>query len=120
MKETAFQFWGKKFFNHMKKETIKQFFKPDLRKIIIFMIFMFIAFGGQTQSWVFSDKDMGLPKPPLFDLLAPFPFWIVWVFLLAPLALLSNLIVAIGGYDMDFIMREPFWLFGIINLIYFY
>lgn len=104
----------------MNKEAIKQFFKPDLRKIIIFGIFMFIAFAGYTQTWVFSGKDMGLPKPPIFDILAPFPFWVVWLFLISPLALLSNLIVAIGGYNADFIMRGPFWFFGIINLIYFY
>ena len=111
---------GEENFFIMNKELIKQFFKPDLMKIVLFMIFMFIAFAGYTQSWVFSGKDMGSPKPPLFDLLAPFPFWVVWVFLLLPLALLSNLIVTVGDYDMDFIMRGPFWPFGIINVIYFY
>ena len=104
----------------MSQETIKEFLNHDLRKCIVFLVFIFICFAGYTQSWVFSGKDIGSPKPPLFDLLAPFPFWIIWVFLLLPLALLSNLIVAIGGYNVDFIMRGPFWLFGIINLIYFY
>jgi len=91
----------------MNKEIIKEFLKLDLRKCIVFVLFIFIVFAGHTQSWVFSGKDIGLPKPPLFDLLAPFPFWIILVFLLLPLALLSNLIVAIGGYNVDFIMRGP-------------
>lgn len=99
---------------------VKQFVRADRRKFIIFATFMFIAFAGYTQSWVFSGKDIGLPKPLLFDLFAPFPFWIIWTTLLLPLGLLSNVIVAIGGYKADFIMRGPFWLFVIINLAYFY
>ena len=104
----------------MKHETIHQFLKPDRKKILILLIFLFIAFAGHTQSWVFSGKDMGLPKPPLFDLLKIFPFWVVWVLLLLPLGLLSNLLVTIGGYDADFVMRGPFWLFWMIQVIYFY
>lgn len=104
----------------MKKETIKCFFTPDRNRILIFVMFTLVAFAGHIQSWVFSGKDMGLPKPPLFELLTPFPFWVVWVMLLLPLGLLSNVIVAIGGYDADFIMRGPFWLSWIIQLLYFY
>lgn len=104
----------------MKKETIKHFFKPDWKKIPVFVIFMFIAFAGHTQSWVFSGKDAGLPKPPLFDLLRPFPFWVIWILLLLPLGLISNVIVAVGGYGADFIMGGPFWLFWIIQSVYFY
>ena len=29
------------------------------------------------------------PKPPLYDLLQPFPIWPVWMFLLMPLAVVS-------------------------------
>ena len=104
----------------MNKESIREFLMPDLRKCIVFLVFMFICFAGYIQSWVFSGKDIGSPKPPLFDLLAPFPFWIVWVFLLLPLILLSNLIVAIFRYNADFIMRGSFWLFWTINFVYFY
>jgi len=104
-------------------QLIKQFLKPDWRKTLVFLIFLFIAFGGHTLSYVFSDgEERGLLKPPLFDLFSRFlPFlWVVWVFLLMPLHLLSSLLVAIGGYEADFVMRGPFWLFVIIQLIYFY
>jgi len=104
----------------MKKEAIKQFLTPDRKKILVLAVLMLVAFAGYMQSWAFSGKDMGLPKPPLFELLTPFPFWVVWVMLLLPLGLLSNVIVAIGGYDADFIMRGPFWLSWIIQLLYFY
>jgi len=102
------------------KDTTRRFFTPDWKRILIFVILALVAFAGHIQSWVFSGKDMGLPKPPLFDLLAAFPFWVVWVILLFPLGMLSNVIVAIGGYDVDFIMRGPFWLFWVIQLLYFY
>jgi len=102
------------------KEAVKRFFKPDWKRILVFVMLTLVAFAGHMQSWVFSGKDMGLPKPPLFELLAPFPFWVAWVVLLLPLGMLSNVIVAIGGYDADFIMRGPFWLFWTIQLLYFY
>jgi len=104
----------------MKGQTVKQFITPDWKRVVILAVFLFIAFAGYTQSWVFAGKDMGLPKPPLFDILAPFPFWVLWVISLFPLGMLSNLIVAALGYEADFIMRGPFWLFWAIQLIYFY
>jgi len=104
----------------MKKDAIKRFLTPDRKKILVLPVLMLVAFAGYIQSWVFSGKDMGLPRPPLFDLIAPFPFWVVWVVLLLPLGALSNVIVAIGGYDADFIMRGPFWISWVIQLLYFY
>jgi len=101
-------------------KTVLQFLKPTWKRLAIFAVLAFIAMAGYIQSWVFSGKDMGLPKPPLFDLLSPFPFWLLWVFLLSPLALLSNALVMIGGYETDFVMRGPFWIFSIVNLVYFY
>lgn len=104
----------------MRKDAIKRFFTPDWRRLLVFVILVLVAFAGYTQSWVFSDKDAGVPKSPFFDLLAPFPFWLSWVMLLFPLGMLSNLVVAIGGYKADLIMRGPFWLFWVIQLLYFY
>ncbi len=104
----------------IKKKMIQKFLNPNPNKILIFVIFLFIAFAGYTQSYVFSGKDTGSPEPPLYDLLEPFPFWAIWVLLILPLTLLSGVIVTVGGYDADFIMRGPFWLFMIIQLIYFY
>jgi hypothetical protein len=104
----------------MKREAIRRLFTPDRKRILIFVILALVAFAGYVQSWVFSGKDMGLPKPPFFDLLAPFRFWAVWVMLLLALGMLSNVIVAIGGYDADFIMRGSFPSSWMIQLLYLY
>jgi len=100
--------------------TALQFLRPNWKKLVIFAVFAFIAVAGHIQSWVFSGKDMGLPKPPLFDLLSLFPFWLLWVSLLSPLALLSNGLIMIGGYEIDFVMGGQFWIVSIINAVYFY
>jgi hypothetical protein len=44
---------------------------------MVFAVLLFIALAGYAQSWVFSGKDIGLPKPPFFDLLQPLPFWVL-------------------------------------------
>ncbi len=104
------------------KEIIKEFFKPDRGKALIFITFMFIAYVGSIQRWAFSNgKDFGVPKPPLYDFFAPISFcWIIWVLLLWPLEPLSKILIAVGGYQTDFIMRGPEWLFWVIQVVYFY
>jgi len=94
-------------------QTMKEFLKPDWRKVLLFAVFALIAVGGHIQSWAFSDVP---PKPPLYDLLRPFPIWPIWVFLLMPLGVLS-LPLRIIGLD---IMSGHFWLFVAANAIYFY
>jgi hypothetical protein len=60
----------------MAKETVKQFFKPTWGKILLLGIFVLIMIGSHIQSWAFTDgEEFGLPKPPLYDLLRPFPLW---------------------------------------------
>jgi len=93
--------------------TMKQVLKPDWWKILLFVIFIAIAIGGKIQAWGFSDIP---PKPPLYDLLRPFPIWITWMSLLAPLALLTSPLKLLG---LD-IMGGPPWLFIVTNIIYFY
>jgi hypothetical protein len=102
------------------KDTITKFLKPNRINIVVFLIFIFIAFAGQTQSWMFVDDAGVVPKPYLYDLLQPFPLWLLWVFLLSPLILISNVIVSIGGYEADFITRGPGWSFLVIQVVYFY
>ena len=94
-------------------QSIKRFLKPDWRRLILFAIFVAIAVGGEIQAWAFSDIP---PKPPLYDLLRPFPIWPMWMFLLMPLALLA-LPLRLIGIDL---MSGPPWLFITANLIYFY
>ena len=93
--------------------TVKQMLKPDWRKLFLFAIFIAIAVGGKIQAWAFSDVP---PKPPLYNLLQPFPIWPIWMFLLMPLALLA-LPLRLLGLD---VMGGPPWLFIIANIIYFY
>ena len=59
--------------------SVRQFLMPNWKKLVVFALFMLIAFAGSTQSWAFSGKDAGLPKPPLYDLFSPYPFWLIWV-----------------------------------------
>ena len=102
------------------KNTITKFLKPNRINIVVFLILIFIALAGQTQSWMFVDDAGVVSKPYLYDLLQPFPFWLLWVFLLSPLILISNVIVSIGGYEADFITRGPGWFFLVIQVVYFY
>ena len=94
-------------------QTLKQVLRPDWRKILLFAIFVAIAIGGKIQAWAFTDVP---PKPPLYDLLRPFPIWPIWMFLLMPLALLA-LPLRLLGLD---VMGGPSWLFIVANITYFY
>jgi hypothetical protein len=97
----------------VKKQIVKQFLKPEWRRLLLLAIFVAIAVGGRIQAWVFSDAP---PKPPLYDLLQPFPIWPVWMFLLMPLAVVSLPLRSVGIDVMD----GPPWLFMAASLIYFY
>lgn len=100
---------------------MRKFFKPNKARLLLFAVFMLIFIVGRIQTWAFSGKELNIPKPFLYDFLAPLGFvWLIWVFLLYPLDLLSKLLISIGGYDSDFIMREPYPLFELINVVYFY
>lgn len=80
--------------------------------MLLFAVFALIAVGGHIQSWAFSDVP---PKPPLYDLLRPFPLWSMWMQLLFPLIILS-LPLRIIGVD---VMAGPFWLYVVANGLYF-
>ena len=97
----------------MKRQIAKQFLKPEWRRLLLFAVFVAIAVGGKIQAWAFSDVP---PKPPLYDLLRPFPIWPIWMLLLMPLAVVS-LPLRLVGID---VMGGPPWLFITANLIYFY
>jgi hypothetical protein len=94
-------------------QTLKQVLRPDWRKFLLFAIFVVIAIGGNIQAWVFTDVP---PKPPLYDLLRPFPIWPIWMYLLIPLALL---VLPLRLLNID-VMGGPFWLFIVANITYFY
>lgn len=94
-------------------QTVKRLLAPDWRRLLVFGFFVAIAIGGTIQAWAFSDIP---PKPPLYDVLRPFPIWPIWMALLIPLALLA-LPLTLLGID---VMGRPSWLFVGANLVYFY
>lgn len=87
-----------------------KFLKPTPSKIIIFAFFMVIVAGGSVQTWAFSGKDMGTPKPFLYDILKPLPFWVLWMYLSLPLFVVS--------VPFSIVASGP--LFLPLNMIYFY
>lgn len=97
----------------MTAQRVWQFLKPTFGKLLLLALFILIMMGGRIQAWAFSDMP---PKPPLYDLLRPFPIWPLWMLLLAPLALLV-LPLRLVGID---VMGGPAWLFLFANLAYFY
>ena len=56
-------------------------------------MFALIAVGGTIQAWAFYGLP---PKPLLYDFLGPFPFWVVWMYLLVPLDVLLRPLKSIG------------------------
>lgn len=66
--------------------SVRQFIKPDWRKLALFGVLLLIAVGGQIQTWMFSDDPS--TKPLLYDLLRPLPLWFLWILTMIPLFLL--------------------------------
>jgi hypothetical protein len=86
-----------------------KFLKPTPSKVILFGLFMAVVIGGYIQAWAFSGKDMGTPRPFLYDILKPLPFWSLWMYMSLPLLVISGPFSFISG---------P--LFLPVNMIYFY
>ena len=87
-----------------------RFFTPDLKKLLITVCLCLIGVAGQIQAWAFSKVGN---KPPLYDFLGSAPFWELWIFLLAPVALPLKAM----GFEFSHL---PEWLFIIFNVVYFY
>lgn len=62
--------------------------RPDWRKLLLFLGLAFICVGGAVQTYAFID-DVGIPEPPLYDLLRPYDLWTPWILFTLPLHLLS-------------------------------
>jgi len=73
------------------KHELKSILIPDWRKLAIFTVLSLICIGGVIQSYAFIDEILGIPKPPLYDLLKPFSIWPAWVLLVVPLYILSHI-----------------------------
>ena len=102
------------------KDIVVQMFiilKPDWKKIIVFIGFIIIYAGGTIQSWAFTDlEDFGYPPPPFYDLVRLFPFWLVWILTLIPLAIPYWLF----GQAAYYILSDQYRLFVTITLLAYY
>lgn len=107
--------------NNIKKifVELKRKLRFERRIVILLSVLLFIAFAGYTQSWVFSSKDSGVPKPLLFDILNHFPFWSLWMILLLPLIIISEFFTVIN-LNINLISQSPLWLLVVVNVLYFY
>lgn len=99
---------------------VKKIFQPTIIKIALFVLFMVIVAGGYIQTYAFTDgEEYGLPKPPLYDLIDPIPFWPLWMMLSVPLfavgSILSSILSASG---VRILSSTPFFFIG--NIVYFY
>jgi len=90
--------------------TLRNFLKPDWRKILLLTLFGLLSAGGEIQAWAFSEHDPQT-KPPLYDLLRPLPFWLVYVVSILPLVWLSAFFGSIGldplkaGFNANLLWR---------------
>ncbi len=98
-----------------KKEKIVQlvkFLKPTKIKIVFWVMFVLIGLAGRIQGYAFSDGETyGLPKPLFYDLLKPFPFWVLYMYLLFPLLILGSI------FNIHYL---PSYLSFSIDVVYFY
>lgn len=93
---------------------MKKFFNPDWRKLLLFGVLILIAVGGEIQAWAFDDEPQ--TKPPLYDLLRPYPFWLIWIFSTVPLLIISAPFRSIVQNLPDIFFR----LWWIVLVIYYY
>jgi hypothetical protein len=101
----------------MIKQAIVAFFKPSLPIIIVMGMFLGISIPAQFQRWGMDEQIMGVPKPPFYDELQPFPFRLVYAWLMIPAAF-----VGVWGWALS--IPLPIQLFtpagAILHVVYFY
>lgn len=95
---------------------MKKILKPDFRKLLLFSVFILIAVGGQIQAWGFDDDDLQT-KLPLYNLLRPYPFWLVWIFSLIPLMIISAPFRTFIQ-NINFGLMYHLWWIGLVSYYY--
>lgn len=85
-----------------------RFFRPDVVRITLLVVFLVIAFLGWRESAAFTDDGVAVPTS----------FWPVWMVLLAPLGLLL-LLFRKAGLEFDLFRAAPV-VFWIVQILYFY
>jgi len=100
----------------------KDFLKPDWRRISLLGVFLFIMVAAHIQSYAFVDgeevdgEEVGIPKPPFYDVLKPFPFWAMWIYLIIPLVIFY---IPMSFTGLSYIIQTG-WLTYLIQAAYFY
>jgi hypothetical protein len=108
----------------MSKRAIVSFFRPSLLVIILTAAMLSIAIPAQFQRWSPNSDEVIIaskPKPPFYDELAPYPFYLIYVYLMIPASFVGAMgwIFSLWGlYDLPAGMTTPFG--AILHLIYFY
>ncbi len=76
--------------------TWGQLLKPDGRRLLATILMVALLFAAYIQAFAFVDDVPGATKPPLYDTLLPFDFWVPGMLLILPLALVSAPLQALG------------------------
>jgi len=76
--------------------TWRRILKPDGRRVVATALMLALLAAAYIQSFAFVDDVPGATKPPLYDALLPFDFWVPGIMLILPLTLLSTLLGLLG------------------------
>ena len=81
--------------------TWRQILKPDRRRLLATVIMLALLVAAYIQAFAFVDDVPGATKPPLYDTLLPFDFWVPGMILILPLALAGTLLGSFGVYPLS-------------------
>lgn len=110
--------------SYVVKQAIVTFIRPRLLVVILTAAMLSIAIPAQIQRWnPNSDRVimMDMPKPPFYDEFKPFPFGLIYAYLMIPFAFVgaTGWILSFWGlYDFPADMTTPFG--AILHVVYFY
>src|SRR5687767_233221 len=94
------------------------FFKPTWWTVTILAIFIPITYLAQVQTYAFTCgggmedmcKQSGIEKPALYDSIRGYPFWLIYVLSIAPLAIIGSAV----PHSMQIVDG------GVVSIIYYY
>src|SRR2546428_14068420 len=103
----------------MNRQAILTFFKPGIWTAIILGIFIPVALLGHIQTYAFTCggdghkcEGTGIEKPALYDAIRGYPFWLIWVFSIAPLIPFTTAVQSL--------FTDSLYAFFALNFIYYY
>jgi len=81
--------------------TWRRILKPDWRRLVATTLMLALLSAAYIQAFSFVDDVPGATKPPLYDTLLPFDFWVPGMMLILPLALISAPLELLGLYPLS-------------------